>query len=295
MAMAVHALLDPRVQAHHPRAARGRGRREARLPAGRPGREGEPVPAPALRRAPRHDGHRAGRGARRARADRGRAARVHARPHAQRLLRHPRRGAERDQRADAHVPDAPRLRARRRWSPATSRRSTCRTARRAASPRRASCSPGIEGIAFCTFTEVDVVRHPLVQKIIVAYERARPPSAPAQRETGGARAARRRPDAMRAGIERERRARSEPHRSRAWPSLADAIRGQPRLTHRDAPASAPRAWCGARRASVLVAPAAVWDRGREVLAPVRDARSPTATRCSCLLGRPQRARSRRRR
>src|SRR5262249_18592412 len=30
---------------------------------------------------------------------------------------------------------------------------------------------GIEGIAFCTFTEVDVVRHPLVQKIIVAYDR----------------------------------------------------------------------------------------------------------------------------
>jgi phosphate starvation-inducible PhoH-like protein len=30
---------------------------------------------------------------------------------------------------------------------------------------------GIEGIAFCAFTEVDVVRHPLVQRIIVAYER----------------------------------------------------------------------------------------------------------------------------
>jgi len=29
---------------------------------------------------------------------------------------------------------------------------------------------GIDGIAFCQFTEVDVVRHPLVQKIIVAYE-----------------------------------------------------------------------------------------------------------------------------
>ena len=30
---------------------------------------------------------------------------------------------------------------------------------------------GIEGIAMCTFTEVDVVRHPLVQKIIVAYDK----------------------------------------------------------------------------------------------------------------------------
>jgi phosphate starvation-inducible protein PhoH and related proteins len=29
----------------------------------------------------------------------------------------------------------------------------------------------IEGIAFCYFTEVDVVRHPLVQQIIVAYEK----------------------------------------------------------------------------------------------------------------------------
>jgi phosphate starvation-inducible PhoH-like protein len=29
----------------------------------------------------------------------------------------------------------------------------------------------IDGIAFCHFTEVDVVRHPLVQRIIVAYER----------------------------------------------------------------------------------------------------------------------------
>ena len=29
---------------------------------------------------------------------------------------------------------------------------------------------GIEGIAMCRFTDVDVVRHPLVQKIVVAYE-----------------------------------------------------------------------------------------------------------------------------
>ena len=30
---------------------------------------------------------------------------------------------------------------------------------------------GIEGIAFCTLSEKDVVRHPLVQKIIKAYEK----------------------------------------------------------------------------------------------------------------------------
>ncbi|HEX9622606.1 MAG TPA: PhoH family protein [Polyangiaceae bacterium] len=29
---------------------------------------------------------------------------------------------------------------------------------------------GVDGIAFCNFTDADVVRHPLVQKIIVAYE-----------------------------------------------------------------------------------------------------------------------------
>jgi hypothetical protein len=28
----------------------------------------------------------------------------------------------------------------------------------------------IDGIAICRFTDVDVVRHPLVQKIVVAYE-----------------------------------------------------------------------------------------------------------------------------
>ena len=32
---------------------------------------------------------------------------------------------------------------------------------------------GVEGIAFCQFTDVDVVRHPLVQKIIVALRGAR--------------------------------------------------------------------------------------------------------------------------
>jgi phosphate starvation-inducible PhoH-like protein len=49
---------------------------------------------------------------------------------------------------------------------------------------------GIDGIAFCEFTDSDVVRHPLVQKIVVAYEQldarkqarkaaeTRPPDAP---------------------------------------------------------------------------------------------------------------------
>ena len=29
----------------------------------------------------------------------------------------------------------------------------------------------VEGIAFCELTQADVVRHPLVQKIVAAYER----------------------------------------------------------------------------------------------------------------------------
>jgi phosphate starvation-inducible protein PhoH and related proteins len=43
---------------------------------------------------------------------------------------------------------------------------------------------GIEGIEFCTFTDVDVVRHPLVQKIIRAYEAASAAAASA-RAAGG--------------------------------------------------------------------------------------------------------------
>ncbi len=43
---------------------------------------------------------------------------------------------------------------------------------------------GIDGIAFCAFSEVDVVRHPLVQEVVKAYDvyeadRRRPPAEPA--------------------------------------------------------------------------------------------------------------------
>jgi phosphate starvation-inducible PhoH-like protein len=45
----------------------------------------------------------------------------------------------------------------------------------------------VEGISFCTFTEVDVVRHPLVQEVIKAYDRARSPvPAPAVMAPGAA-------------------------------------------------------------------------------------------------------------
>jgi phosphate starvation-inducible PhoH-like protein len=32
--------------------------------------------------------------------------------------------------------------------------------------------PGVEGVAFSHFTSKDVVRHPLVQRIVQAYERS---------------------------------------------------------------------------------------------------------------------------
>jgi phosphate starvation-inducible PhoH-like protein len=33
---------------------------------------------------------------------------------------------------------------------------------------------GVEGIAFCHFDDGDVVRHPLVQRVVRAYESAKP-------------------------------------------------------------------------------------------------------------------------
>ena len=55
-------------------------------------------------------------------------------------------------------------------SPATSRRSTCRPRSAAAWSRRSTSSTGVEGIGFMAFSERDVVRHPLVQSIIRAYD-----------------------------------------------------------------------------------------------------------------------------
>jgi phosphate starvation-inducible PhoH-like protein len=46
--------------------------------------------------------------------------------------------------------------------------------------------PGVEGVAFTHFTSRDVVRHPLVQRIVQAYERKQNPAAPGQSEDGGA-------------------------------------------------------------------------------------------------------------
>jgi phosphate starvation-inducible PhoH-like protein len=48
---------------------------------------------------------------------------------------------------------------------------------------------GIRGIAFCHFTDADVVRHPLVQKIVVAYERIDQRKDNARKEARAARSA----------------------------------------------------------------------------------------------------------
>jgi phosphate starvation-inducible PhoH-like protein len=106
----------------------------------------------------------------RAQHHRDRAARVHARAHAQPLLHHPRRGAEHHARADEDVPHAHRLRHQggdhgRRHAD----RSRARPEERADRGRQDPV--GVRGIAFVKFTSADVVRHPLVQKIIDAYER----------------------------------------------------------------------------------------------------------------------------
>ncbi len=51
---------------------------------------------------------------------------------------------------------------------------------------------GVEGIAFCAFSEVDVVRHPLVQEVVRAYEAFEADKARASEERAAARAAERR-------------------------------------------------------------------------------------------------------
>jgi phosphate starvation-inducible PhoH-like protein len=49
---------------------------------------------------------------------------------------------------------------------------------------------GVEGVTFCLFSEIDVVRHPLVQEVVRAYDvyeadrRARAEAAKAGRDAG---------------------------------------------------------------------------------------------------------------
>ena len=90
---------------------------------------------------------------------------------AQRLLHHPRRGAEHHRRADEDVPDAHRLRLAAPWSPATSRRPTCRPGRQSGLRHVIDVLRGGRGRRLHLLRRrSDVVRHPLVQRIVQAYE-----------------------------------------------------------------------------------------------------------------------------
>ena len=88
----------------------------------------------------------------------------------ERRLHHPRRGAEHHAAADEDVPDPLRhaqpdgdLR-----RPAT--RSTCPIRRKSGLADAVGKLEGVKGIAMVRFTAADVVRHPLVGRIVEAYE-----------------------------------------------------------------------------------------------------------------------------
>ena len=172
MAMAVAALMREQLQAHRPHPSGGRGGREARLSARRPGGEGQPVPAPALRRAARHDGRRP-----RA-ASWSSAATIEVAPLAfmrgrtlndsfvildeaqnttieqmKMFLTRLGYGSKAVITGDVTQVDLP-------------------AGKRSGLSHAVRILAGIDGIRFCYFTERDVVRHPLVRDIIRAYDRA---------------------------------------------------------------------------------------------------------------------------
>ena len=223
-------------QAHHPDPARGRGRREARLPARHARGEGQPVPAPALRRAPRHAGRRA------ARAAAWRTASIEVAPLAFMRGRTLNDSFVILDEAQNTTPEQMKmfltrlgLRLARRWSPATSRRPTCRAAARSGLREALELVEGIRGIGIVHFTEADVVRHPLVAAIIRAYDardRARVRSdAPRGRRARGAAAqphrdTRRRGQSRRAMVVAQPRRPGQRGRARpcAWRRIACAVR-----------------------------------------------------------------------
>ena len=153
-------------------------------------------------------------------------------------------------------------------------------------PRRASCSRGIEGIAFCTFTEVDVVRHPLVQRIVVAYDQRDAELSSAASGRGGAEAPpEHAPPEDDGEPTMDRRRRSSRQVARTSAARARG-RPAPRRPRRGAPAPAARRWSAQGELFVVVAPAAVWDARPRGAPPVRARASPRARRSLVLLGRP---------
>ena len=169
VAMAASALLAKKIsRIILVRPAVEAGERLGFLPGSSAG-EDRSLSAPALRRALRPARPGAGGQDAGAQRDRGRAAGLHARPHAQRRLHHHGRGAEHDQRADEDVPDAPGQQCQgghhRRRDP--DRSAECEEVR---ADRGDEILNGVDGIKFVEFESGDVVRHHLVQRIIVAYD-----------------------------------------------------------------------------------------------------------------------------
>jgi phosphate starvation-inducible PhoH-like protein len=115
-------------------------------------------------------GVRQGRQAVRAWHDRDRAARLHARSHAQPLVHHPRRSAEHDARADEDVPHAHRDSAPRPCITGDVTQIDLARGQKSGLVEAREVLGNIDGIAFTLFESVDVVRHPLVQRIVNAYE-----------------------------------------------------------------------------------------------------------------------------
>ena len=58
----------------------------------------------------------------------------------------------------------------RRWSPATSPRWTCPAAPSPVCATPWRCCRGVDGLSFNFFESKDVVRHPVVARIVQAYE-----------------------------------------------------------------------------------------------------------------------------
>ena len=151
-------------------AAGGGGRRAAGLPAGRPHREGRPLHGPGVGGAHRYPGGRGPAPATRPGRDRGRPHRLHARSHPDSRLRHRRRGPEHLAPADEDGADPDR----RGLAHGRDRRSQPgRPGRIRTTPDwRTPCRilEHVEGVAIQRFTSADVVRHPLVGRIVKAYD-----------------------------------------------------------------------------------------------------------------------------
>jgi phosphate starvation-inducible PhoH-like protein len=124
--------------------------------------------------------------AHRRRRDRDRAAGLHARPYPGPLLRHPGRGAEHHAGPDEDVPD-PHGRGDADGHHGRSEPGGPAPGQKSGLVEAISICDDVPGIGFTHFDEQDVVRHPLVGRIVTAYGRAesgRGPPGPVRRAAG---------------------------------------------------------------------------------------------------------------